>query len=189
MCTSSISGQCDGLAQNIVQLVPTVNNLFTTNYSDNAVYVAIWTAQGSVPDSNCASQSLLIDVAPGLLAADYPNRTAWAQAALLWNLVQSQDTNSSLQNFVINAPWSKLDSDGPVDDPLLTYSTSASGFTFDFASQTVTQQSVSFVSNGQPSSVQNSRVGATAHNTLDRMYSYALGKRSNVIQRFISKPT
>lgn len=177
VCTSSVSRRCDGLAQNLVDLVPTMNTLFNSNYSNNAVYIAVWSAQGSVTESTCAPQSLLVDVAPGLVSGNFPNRTAWAQSALLWNLVQSQDTvaAASLQNFVVEAPWSKLaNSDGPVDDPLSTYSTSASGFIFDFASQTVTQQSVSFVSNGQPTSTQNSRVGAIAHNTLDRMYSYAL---------------
>ncbi|KAJ7597137.1 hypothetical protein C8J56DRAFT_851127 [Mycena floridula] len=177
VCTSSVSSRCDGLARNIIDLTGTMNTLFHTNYSVNAVYIAVWSAQGSVTESSCSSQSLLIDVAPGLISGNLPNRTTWAEAALLWNLVQSQDTDSvgSLQQFVVKAPWSQLaSSDGPVDDPLSTFSTSASGFTFDFASQVVTQQSVSFVNNGQPSDDQNSRVGSTAHNTLDRMYSFAL---------------
>lgn len=177
VCTSSIQGRCDGLAQNIVDILPTMNTLFNTNYSPSAAYISLWFAQGSVTESTCASQSLLIDVAPGLISGKYPNRTAWAQSALLWNLIQSQDTDTvrSLQSFVLSAPWPNLaNSDGPVEDPLSTFSVSASGFTFNFASQTIAQPSVSFVSNGQPSDEQNSRVGSIAHNALDRMYSFAL---------------
>lgn len=161
-----------------------MNQVFKTNYSTAAVYVAIWSAQGSVTDSSCASQSLLTDVSPGLVYGNYPNRTTWAQSALLWNLVQSQDVEaiSALQTFIKKAPWPQLsNSDGPVADPLSTFSTQASGFTFDFAAQTITQPSVSFVSNGQPSSDQLSRVGGIAHNALDRMYSYALGTFMNFL--------
>lgn len=178
VCTSSVSGRCDSLAQNLVDLTPTMNQLFDTNYTANSVYNSIWYAQGSPAGSTCASQSGLVDVASGISSVNSPNRTQWAQSALLWNVVQSQDVTATaaLRSFVVSAPWSTLgDVDGPVSNPPASFSTSASGFNFDFAAQTITQPSVAFVSNGQPTNAQISRVGDTARNALDRMYSYALG--------------
>jgi hypothetical protein len=80
-----------------------------------------------------------------------------------------------MQTFLRNAPWKELGNvDGPVA-PSASFTLSISGFDFDFAAQTVSQPSVSFVSNGSPTSEQAAQVGSTAHTALDRMYSFALG--------------
>ncbi|KAJ3800470.1 hypothetical protein GGU11DRAFT_772997 [Lentinula aff. detonsa] len=188
VCTSSGSGQCNGLAQSIITLTPTMNQLLNTNYSVDSVYTAIWLADGSPTGTNCAFQALLIDT-PGLSSASSPNRTAWARSAMLWNLVQSQDVTAiqSLQSFTKGAPWSTLSSDGPITGKSSSFSVTASGFTFDFAAQTVTQPAVSFTDNGQPVSEQISRVGSAALAALNRMYAYAAAsstQRSNALELY-----
>jgi hypothetical protein len=97
---------------------------------------------------------------------------------MLWNFLQSHDSSalSAMQKFILNAPWSNLgETDGPVTDSTSTFLVSESGFMFNFATQTVTQPSASFVNNGAPSSAQTAQVGSTALAALDRMYSYAIG--------------
>lgn len=108
----------------------------------------------------------------------FPNRTQWAQSALLWNLVQSQDIQavSVMQKFVVGANWKQLGSlDGPVPDSV-SFSTTVSGFKFNFAAQEVTQPSASFVASGEPTYAQIAQVGSTAMSALDRMYSFAIGE-------------
>ncbi|KAF8078521.1 hypothetical protein FPV67DRAFT_59752 [Lyophyllum atratum] len=170
VCTSSLPGQCDGLAQNIVDLIPTLNQLFLANLTSNAVYNNIWLAQGAVPGS-CASQSRLVDVAPALTSQISQNITQWAQIVLLWNLVESQDLKAiaTLQKFIQGVPWKSLDPNGSTS----SFSTTVSGYTFNFATQEVKQPSVSFVAVGQPSAAQLSKVGPVAQSALDRMYSFA----------------
>jgi hypothetical protein len=111
----------------------------------------------------------------------YPNRTQWAQAALLWNAIQTQDRDAAgqLQRFVQKIPWTSLGTtDGPVSavaDSEQRFSTTVAGFTFDFASQTVTEPSASFVTLGQPTIAQISRVNSQTQTILDRMYAFAQG--------------
>lgn len=176
VCTVSGSG-CDGLAQSIVTLTSTMNELFDTNYTTNSVYTAIWLANGLTTGSNCATQAILIDT-PGLSSASTPNRTSWARSALLWNLVQSQNVTAtaSLKSFTSSAPWSTLSSDGPVSGESSSFSITVSGFEFDFAAQTISQPTVSFENIGEPSTDQISRVGTTPMAALNRMYSYGLGR-------------
>lgn len=179
VCTSSLPGQCDALAQNVITLIPVLNNFFNASYTPNSLAAAVWEVQGAPLASQCTNQALLVDVAPALDLSKVPNRTEWAQSAMLWNLVQSQNMTALLdmQNFILKAPWSELaQADGPVSNPPSRFSLLESGFIFDFAAQTVTQPTVSFVSNGQPSSAQTAQVGSTASAALDRMYSFALGK-------------
>jgi hypothetical protein len=163
----------------MIDLVPTLNTIFSANYTSNSLANAVWEAQGAPPSHQCAYQALLIDVAPALDSSKEPNRTQWAQSAMLWNLAQSQDMSalSDMRQFVSGAPWSSLgETDGPIADSSSKFSVSESGFIFDFAAQTVTQPNVSFVSNGAPTSAQIAQVGITASAALDRMYSFALGK-------------
>ncbi|KAJ6503431.1 hypothetical protein C8R47DRAFT_1106109 [Mycena vitilis] len=170
VCTSPVVSRCDGLAQNLVALTPTMNQLFGTNYSTNEVYDWIWTSQGTVTAKNCAAQAVLVDVGESVTLTNFPNRTTWAQAALLFDV---QSLNSSgLQDFVVNAPWTLLTVDGPahVSNASL-FSTVASGYQFDFAAQTITVPAVSFAADGAPSADQASRVTDSA--PLDRMYSFA----------------
>ncbi|KAG6842575.1 hypothetical protein C0991_000101 [Blastosporella zonata] len=161
---------CDALAQNIIDLVPSLNRVFLLNLTDNDVYNNLWLAQGSV-SGNCASQSVLVDVAPALTSQMSVNVTQWAQTALLWNIVESQDleATTALQKFIQAAPWQTLGSNSNTT----LFSTSVSGYTFNFASQEVTHPNVSFVTIGQPTAAQLSNVGSIAQSTLDRMYSFA----------------
>jgi hypothetical protein len=187
-CVCTLDGsQCDGLAQSIVTLTPTMNALFTTNYTINSVYTAIWLATG-LTGNNCVSQALLIDT-PGLSSASYPNRTNWARSALLWNLVQSQNYTATqdLKSFTSNAPWSSLSSDGPITGQSASFSTTVSGFEFDFAAQAISQPSVSFIDNGEPVNEQISRVQSTALAALNRMYSYGQAsstQRGNALELY-----
>ena len=180
ICTSSLSGQCGPLAQNLVTLVPAVNKNFGTDFTANFISDALFLVQGAPANNQCAYQAIVVDVAPALDASQYPNRAQWAQSALLWNFVESQDTTalSSMQTFISKAPWSKLgQADGPVSSgDTSSFNMTVSGFIFNFALQTVTRPNASFVDNGQPSSAQIAQVGGVAQIALDRMYSYALGE-------------
>lgn len=156
----------------LVDLVPTMNRLFSTNFSPNDVYLWVWTTQGTVTTENCASQATLVDVGASVALRNFPNRTQWAESALLWDL---QSLNSSgLQDFVVNAPWAMLTVDGPTNfTNASVFSAVASGYQFDFASQTITVPSISFLTDGAPASAQAAQVASTV--PLDRMYSFAAG--------------
>lgn len=176
-CTSSSSTTCVPLAKGLVDLTPSVNQLFGVNFTNERVGQALWMALGDQPGKNCATQALLVDVAPALKASVAGNRTAWARAALLWHLVQSQDLDSvgALRKFVANtAPWETLGGgDGPVMASTGQFQMTSLGFTFDFAAQTVAQATASFVNDGQPTADQLSRVGQVGRTALDRMYGFA----------------
>ncbi|KAG6832433.1 hypothetical protein H0H92_001479, partial [Tricholoma furcatifolium] len=174
VCTSSQPGQCDGLAQNIIDLVPSLNQIFLTNLTTNDVYNNIWLAQGST-SGNCESQSVLVDVGPALTSQISTNITQWAQTALLWSIVESQDptATTALQKFIQHAPWQALDTSNSS-----FFTTTVYGNIFDFATQEVTQPNVSFVAIGQPTNAQLSQLGSTAQSALDRMYSYAAAASS-----------
>ena len=179
VCTSSLNGQCDALATSVIDLIPTLNTFFSANYTPDTLSDAVWQVQGAPSNHQCNNQALLVDVAPALDSSKFPNRTQWTQSAMLWNLVQSQNMSALLdmQKFVSDAPWSSFgETDGPVPNTSSKLSLLESGFIFDFAEQTVTQPSVSFVSDGAPTSAQIAQVGSTALSVLDRMYSFALGK-------------
>lgn len=177
-CICASGEGCDQLAQSLVDLLPTMNEAFATNVTERAMSRALFQAIGAPLDS-CARQAILVDVAPGLDTAAFPNRSAWAQAALLWNIAMSQDSDSAkeLQDWVRGRDWSSLDtSDGPVqlDEPAFWMAT-ASGYTLNFAAQTVTPPSASFVEDGQPTREQIDDVKSSATGVLDRMYGYAKG--------------
>jgi len=108
-----------------------------------------------------------VDVGAAVALANFPNRTEWAQSALLWDL-QSLN-NSGLQDFVVHGA---LTVDGPVNvTNSSSFSTISSGYQFDFAAQSITIPSVSFLTDGAPTSAQAAEVATTA--PLDRMYSFA----------------
>jgi hypothetical protein len=176
VCTSSLPSQCNQLAQSLVDLTPTLNNFFGMNFSTSDISTAIWIAQGPPTGTNCASQANLIDVGSALNSQTFPNRTQWAQSALLWNLVRSQDlvAVSTMQKFVAKAPWQSLGSADRPAAPSPKFTISASGYAFDFGAQAVTQPSVSFVSNGQATSAQLAQVSSSIVTVLDRMYTQAL---------------
>lgn len=155
-----------------------MNTLFDVNYTTNSVAAVMFTAFGSPVNSDCRQQAIIVDVAPGLSSSTYPNRTTWAQAALLWSFVRSQNTSevAKLQDFVQGADWSSLSSgDGPVSTSS-TFETTVLGYTFDFAAQTVTPPETTFEVDGQPSSSQISQVSDVGESVLDRMYAFAHGE-------------
>ncbi|KAF7310988.1 hypothetical protein HMN09_00642100 [Mycena chlorophos] len=161
VCTSPVANRCDGLAQNLVTLTPTMNKLLGTNYTTHDVYLWIWTVQGTITTSTCASQAVLVDVGAVSSLTNFPNRTLWAQSALLWDL-QSLN-NTALRHFILDAPWDLLTVDGPVHESNASlFSTTASGYNFDFAAQTLSVPSVSFASDGAPTSAQAAEVSNTA---------------------------
>lgn len=176
ICTSTGTGQCNGLAQSIVDLVPYLNDQFMVNFTNGDIYIGLWQAQGSPSGSNCAEQALLIDVAPALSRVSTPNRTQWARTAILWDLVESQDLGASqaLRSFVVQAPWDEATSNNSTLQA--AFSTTVSGYTFDFASQSVIPPAQSFSAIAQPSQDQNSRVNPASRAALDYMYGYAVGE-------------
>lgn len=178
VCTSSLNGQCNALAKGLVSLMPTLNSCFQTNYTSRSLASAIWQVYGASVGNDCASQVQLVDVAPALDSDRFPNRTSWAQAALLWNLVKSQDQTmvATLREFVLNAPWKQLQQDGPVTGTSTGFNVSTSGYIFNFAAQTISPPRTSFIADGQPTTDQIARVGDKVRPALDRMHSYALGE-------------
>ena len=143
---------------------------------------AVWRAQGS-PGKNCFGQARAVDVAPGLDAIQFPNRTTWAQAAILWNLVQTQNVSDTtkLQKFASGRSWSTLSGpDGPTTQSQADFTTLSSGFTFNFAAQTTTPPPQTFAVTGQPTQAQIGRVNDVARAALDRMYTFAVGKSKGI---------
>lgn len=134
----------------------------------------------SALSNDCAAQARVVDVSPALDSQTNPNRTEWAQGALLWSFVLSQNASSvgKLRDFIANANLNSLPGDSPVTG-LSKFSTTQLGFTFDFAAQTISEPSVSFITDGQPSSAQLAEVDSTARAALDRMYSFASGTHSS----------
>ncbi|KAF7800037.1 hypothetical protein EIP86_011280 [Pleurotus ostreatoroseus] len=185
--TCKLVQQSDGssipLAESLFNLVPNVNQLYGESFTASSIAQAVWNAQGSPTGSNCAAQANLIDVAP-LDPQTSLTRTTWAQTALLWNLVLSQDATATatLQSFIRGRPWSSLKPvDGIADDPDGTFSTTVSGWQFDFAQQTITPPPQTFENVGQPTQAQLDAVDTTAGNVLNRMYTYALGMFTDLV--------
>ena len=176
-CTcASTTGQCHPLAQGILQLIPDVNAIFTTNFTPTTVSSAIFNAQGNSADGTCTQQAVLIDTAPGLDSDVSPSRTKWARAALLWNLVLSEDTRATnaLQTFILRTDWSVLTpQDGVAEDNSGRFRTIQSGYLFDFAAQTVNAINKTFTDNGRITEVQAARVSYVSGNALNRMFSIA----------------
>lgn len=177
VCISSNTSQCNPLAQSLVNLIPTVNGQFNVNFTLATVVDAMSSSNTSTLSSDCAAQARVVDVSPALDSQVVPNRTEWAQSALLWSFVLSQNVSSvgEIRSFITKANWKSLSGDGPVTGYSSKFSTTQLGYTFDFAAQTISEPSVSFVLDGQPSSSQLAEVSSVAHAALDRMYTFALG--------------
>ncbi|KAF8273917.1 hypothetical protein EI94DRAFT_1769098 [Lactarius quietus] len=175
VCVSSNTTQCKVLAQSLVSLIPTVNDQFNANFTPAVVANAMSSSQVSVLSSDCAAQAQVVDVSPALNPQTVPNRTAWAQSALLWSFVLSQNTSSvgSLRNFITKADWGSIPVDGPVIGNSSQFSTTQLGYVFDFAAQTISEPPMSFILDGQPSSSQLAEVSSIAGTSLDRMYTFA----------------
>ncbi|PAV22444.1 hypothetical protein PNOK_0240100 [Pyrrhoderma noxium] len=151
----------------------TLDATFTPEQISDAVVDVVGESDGT----DCSKQVLLIDVEPGLDSASASNRTKFAQEAIFWNLILSEDVNatSHLRGFVANtAPWGSLStSDGPVTGAPSGFVFNASGFSFDFAAQTVSPYNASFT-DSSPSQQQLSELSQTAEAALDRMFSFAI---------------
>lgn len=176
---SSLSGTCAApLAKALDSLVPVVSQLFVTNITSQALALVLWESQGIPTTSNCAFQANLVDVGSVLDGNLSPNRTQWAQAALLWTLFQTSDVNATqfLQTQVKSLPFGSLNSkDGIESDSSGGFSVLSSGYIYDFANQTVAAPPVTFIGDASPSPQQLSRVNSVAQSALDRMYSFANG--------------
>ncbi|KAI0307711.1 hypothetical protein B0F90DRAFT_1676445 [Multifurca ochricompacta] len=175
VCISSDTSQCNPLAQSLINLIPVVNGQFNVNFTPAAVANAMSSSQSLALSSDCAAQARVVDVSPALDSQSVPNRTEWAQSALLWSFVLSQNTSSvgKLRDFITTANWKHLSGDGPVTGESSGFSTTQLGYTFDFAAQTISEPGISFISDGQPSRSQLAEVSSTARTTLDRMYTFA----------------
>jgi len=160
-----------------------VDSIFKTNYTTALAYSSFWLLEGGSQGNNCTPQAVILDVGDSLDQVNFPNRTQWTQTALLWNALKTQDLVAALQlqRFVQNLPWNKLGaSDGPVNNiESAVFSITVSGYTFNFASQTVTQPPVSFATLFHPSDAQIQKINPTALAALDRMYTYAQGMSVN----------
>jgi hypothetical protein len=156
-----------------------MNTLFGTNFTLNEVYIWIWTQLGTTTAPNCAAQSVLVDVGASVALTNFPNRTTWAQAALLYDL-QSLN-NTGLQSFVVNAPWTLLTVDGPanVSNPSL-FTAESYGYQYNFASQTIAVPPVSFATDGAPTQAEAAEVADTV--PLDRMYSFAAAASTQYLE-------
>jgi len=161
-----------------------MNIRFNVNFTASNVSLILWDLLGD-PLNDCSKQALLIDVAPGLAAASSPNRTEFARATILYNLMETESLNTTAQmrSFIANADFSKLASqDGPVEDDgaSIGLTFGADGFLYNFASMTFSPPSISWKDNSQANRDQISRVGSIVDSVLDRMYSFATGTFTRV---------
>lgn len=155
-----------------------MNDRLSTNLTISAVYNGLWIIQGSVQGASCVEQADLIDISAAIDSQRYPNRTQWAQAALLWTLIQTQDRPpaAQLRDFILKAPWAQLQgSDGPITSAGSTFTTSTAGFSYDFAAQNIIALPATFAEEGQPLNTQISKVDNRIRSSLDHVYSYAVG--------------
>lgn len=175
VCTSD-SSRCNPVAQNLIDLIPSVNEFFSMNITPSDVYNSLWYMQGSTSRGDCSPQSLVVDVGKRLSPETSPTRTRWTQAAMLWNVVQSQDVQATekMKLIVQGAPWSILDGDEPIPAAAKeAFIATISGYIFDFAAQSVTPPTATFSSEGQPPREQMARVGPVSTLALDKVYTSA----------------
>lgn len=169
-------GTCSApLAKSLSDLVPKTAQLFTTNVTAQGLATIIWQSQGTPSTPDCSSQAQLIDVGSVLSATAFPNRTQWAQAALVWNLFESGDINgtSKFRDAIGSMPFNTLSDDGIVQDPSNRFTVTSAGYIYDFAQQTVSPPSVTFKDNAAPSDKQLSELNGISSTVLDKMYSFA----------------
>lgn len=186
VCTSDTE-TCKPLANSLNLLVPDMNFIFKSNFTSSQISDAVVSAVGSSSNGLCAKQAMLIDVEPALDSASSPNRTKWAQSAILWNLGMSQDieATTTLQKFVSSADWGSAQTrDGKASDDSGKFGVVASGYTFNFAQQTVIPDSASFKSSA-PSSDQLGELTDDMVSVLDRMYSFAIGMDSHSLSSLL----
>ncbi|KAF8528127.1 hypothetical protein BU17DRAFT_26329, partial [Hysterangium stoloniferum] len=174
-CPAGTAGICSApLAQELSNLVPITSQLFNVNITPQSLARAISEVQKTTSD--CSSQAKLVDVGSELDVSTSPNRTHWAQAALVWTLFQTGDitTTQQLQSRVQQLPFKSLQqSDGSVPDPNGSFSIVLSGYVFNFANQTITPPVKSFASDVSPTQAQLQQLNTVTQSALDRLYSFA----------------
>jgi hypothetical protein len=179
MCICTSTTQCNGLAQVVIDLLPSVDSVFKTNYTAALAYSSFWLMEGGSQGNNCAAQAVILDVGHSLDRANFPNRTQWTQTALLWNALKPKiwlllyNFRSLFRVFLGTRSMLQMDLSITWNRPV--FSITVSGYTFNFASQTVTQPPGTFVVLAHPSDAQIQKVSPAALATLDRMYTYAQG--------------
>ncbi|PVG04607.1 hypothetical protein CPB86DRAFT_803401 [Serendipita vermifera] len=175
VCTSSTAGRCDPVAQALLDLVPLTNSQFGMNITKSSLALALWDIQGQ-PTDNCASQAVLVDVAPALNRTTSPTRTDWARSAILYNLLRSYDlsTSEAFRKSISSADLTSLQgSDQPVTSDATAIQFQASGFVYDLAAMNFAPTSVDWKENSGVSQEQAGRVNVVVDRVLDRMYSFA----------------
>lgn len=176
-CVCTSTGQCNPIAQSVMDLIPSVNELFDANYTASSTFQSFWLMQGNPSPDNCAMQAGVLDIGKSFDQKLFPNRTRWLQAALLWNALQTMDPGVSkkMQAFVQSLPWSSLTSDSPSTAKGSSFSMTVAGFNFDFAAQTLSEPAANFVTLSQAPSSQIQKLSTNSQSTLDRMYAFAQG--------------
>ncbi|KAG9091673.1 hypothetical protein FS749_016363, partial [Ceratobasidium sp. UAMH 11750] len=190
VCTSSLAGQCNPLANSVASLIDPVNRFFNPSpaFTPASVALSLWELQGSpLPGANCANQADLIDVGPAL-GDSGANRTEFARSALLWTLVMSMDVNGTarMQDFVQGLDFSLLDGPG-AQSVAGQFRFGAAGYQVDFDALTVSQPVVSWIGAGKPSDEQVGLVSERLKAALDRVYTFAAAssaQRMTALQRY-----
>ncbi|KAJ1301393.1 hypothetical protein OPQ81_008655 [Rhizoctonia solani] len=194
-CTARIAGQCNPLAQALVDLIGPVNRIFDPSpaFTPSSVALSLWEIQGSpLPGANCANQAQLVDVGPALSYTEQgsvsANRTEFARSALLWTLVMSMDPNTTanMQRFVKQLDFTKLNGDDS-SSVLGEFLFGITGFQINFARMTVSQPAVTWQGAGKPSADQVALVSTDARKALDRIYTFASAssaQRSPALARY-----
>ncbi|KAG8779344.1 hypothetical protein FRC12_024356 [Ceratobasidium sp. 428] len=195
VCTSTLAGQCNPLANSVASLIDPVNRFFNPSpaFTRASVALSLWELQGSpLQGANCANQADLIDVGPSLRSVDQGtlagNRTEFARSALLWTLVMSMDINGTarMQDFIQGLDFSLLD--GPNAKSVSgEFMFGAAGYQVDFGGLTVSQPAVSWVGAGKPSEAQVGLVSGELKAALDRVYTFAAAssaQRATALKRY-----
>lgn len=181
ICPSGQSGICTApLAKALNEIVPQASQIFDVNITANALAVILWEQNGTPVNSDCSAQAELLDLGQAISPLSTPNRTSWAQFALIWTLFETASVNSTkqLQSQIMKLPFDDLAADGVTADPIGRFTVSSPGYILDFANQTVSPSPTKFVNDVAPSAQQLSEINPSVEAVLDRMYSFAIGKNN-----------
>ena len=161
-------------------MVNQTNSFFDTSINATSVALILWDTQGTSVGKTCASQASLVDTAPGLTKDIDATRTAWAQSALLWSLLHSEDLIEveALRSFIANSDFVTLGRGERLSsEPSLSqYQKLSSGYIFDFDKMTVTAPEVKWVAITHPKEAQQAQVSTLMAGVLDKFYTSSSGK-------------
>jgi hypothetical protein len=178
LCTGTGAGPCNPLASGIRSIIDKTNSLFNTAYNASSVALTIWDIQGSPVGKTCATQVELIDIAPGLTPDIDSTRSAWAQSALLWSVVESGDLLAAedLRSFIAKSNFTSLVQSGrmSIESSPASYQKLSAGYLFDFDKMTITTPDVKWASTN-PSEAQQAHVSTLMGGILDKFYTLSTG--------------